>query len=124
MASYAEELTADRERLRRALSGLIQEQESTVRRIRDDLSVVRARLDRAVLKLVLFSQRFGRGSTDTTLVQREAEDLNTPLIELTKKLEREIGVLEMYRQRLAQVESGGDLTQADATVAGSIETPE
>jgi uncharacterized coiled-coil protein SlyX len=114
MPSQAEELIADRDRYRHALEGLIAEQSIVVQRLEHDLAVGRTKLDRLLLKLVLFSQQFGRGSTDTAIAQRETEDANTPVVELTTKLHRERAVLAAYQQKLVEFESGQLMSPAEA----------
>lgn len=109
MASYAEELIADPPRLRAGLEGLIAEQQATLRRLYDELPITRGVLDRVVLRLILYGQHFGRGASETTLVQREAEDASTRLIVLQQKIEKQEGVLQMYQAKLAELNSGGSL---------------
>lgn len=109
MASYAEELIADPPRLRGGLEGLIAEQRATLRRLNEELPIARGILDRVVLRLILYGQHFGRGASETTLVQREAEDANTRLTVLQQKFEKQEGVLRMYEAKLAELNSGGSL---------------
>ncbi len=89
-----------------------------VRRVQQDLAAGQERLDRAVLKLLLFSQQFGRGSSEVATVQREAEEANTPVVELTKKLERQLAILELYRAKLAAVDAGGTISVGTEPAAG------
>lgn len=109
MASYAEELIADPPRLRAGLEALIAEQGAVLRRLKEEVPIARGILDRVVLRLVLYGQHFGRGASETTLVQREAEDANTRLTVLQQKLEKQEGVLRMYEAKLAELNSGGSL---------------
>lgn len=100
MTSLVDQLNADRPRYKRALSGLIAEQEAAIHRLRQDLAEAQTILDRGLLKLVIFVEELGRGSSDTITAQREAEDANTVVGELARKLERQHTVLEHYRKRL------------------------
>ena len=106
MPSHAELLASDPGRLRRGLEGLIAEEAAAIRRLEESLVSATGVLDRLVLKLVLYSESFGRGAADTALVQRAAEDANTTVIELTNKLEKERRVMAVYQQRLQDVANG------------------
>lgn len=105
MPTYAEELFADRDRTQRALRGLIYEQMAVIERLEEELRVAVERLDRTVLKLVYVSEVFGRGSNDTAVVQRDAEDFNTPVVELRQKLERQRRLMEAYVAKLEALEA-------------------
>ncbi len=119
MPTHLEELAADRDRLRRALSGLTAEQEAVVRRLEEDLALARNRMDRVVLRLLLMGRQYGHGSADATLARREAEEANTEMIDTTKKLERQQMTLEYFRKRLSEVEAGGTISvnEPDQTTA-------
>ena len=122
MATLSEELLGNRERLREALTGLVREQESVVQRLTGELAERQAKLDRTIVKLMLFVQQFGRGATDTVLVQRDAEDTNTPVVETTQRLERHTKVLELFRQKLADVEAGRSiLPEQSAEVLAAVD---
>jgi hypothetical protein len=121
MPSYVEELAADSLRLRIGLEGLIAQESKAIARLEHDLAVATGVLDKLVLKLVLFSETFGRMATDTTLVQRDAEDANTTVIELTNKLEKERRVLSAYQKRLEDVASGQPFLGVSAPAVEALE---
>lgn len=106
MPSYLEDLNADPARYRVALEGLIAEQVEVVTRMESDLRVRQSVLDRAVLRLVFIGQTFGRATTEATVAQREAEEFNTPVIELSRKLERQRILLQAYRNQLSALDAG------------------
>ena len=106
MPSYIETLAADQARLLTTMQGLVMEQRTVVRRLSEEFPIVQGILDRAVLKLLIYSQHFGNAASETTLAQREAEDANTKLTELQRKLEKQIGVLNTYEARYAEIAAG------------------
>ncbi|MBI2755199.1 MAG: hypothetical protein HYX52_00660 [Chloroflexi bacterium] len=117
MPSYVETLTADHARLLATVQGLVGEQRAVVRRLMEETPVVQGVLDRAVLKLLFYSQHFGNAATETTLAQREAEEANTRMTELQRKLEKQIGVLQVYEARYAEIAAGRSPLEAPGAAA-------
>lgn len=109
MASYIDTLGEDRDRIRRALKGLIEEQETRIRELSETLSEYGTLLDRHVLRTMIFRGAFGSGGAETMLAETETEVASKPVTEAAKQLERETNILKLYQEALARIESGGSL---------------
>jgi uncharacterized coiled-coil protein SlyX len=119
MPSYIEDLEADPVRLRRAYEGLVREQDAIVARLAADLAQAAEVVDRVVLRLHIYTNQFGRGAPDTVAAQREAEDSNTLMVELRRKLDRQQSVLNLYRSRLRDLDGGPAAAGPTWTMPGS-----
>jgi uncharacterized coiled-coil protein SlyX len=114
MPSYIEELSADSARLQRAYEGLIREQEAVVSRLNHDLQEITLVVDRAALRLHIYTTQYGRGAPDTVASQHEAEDANTRMVELRRKLERQQALLNLYQGRLREAQGSGQAPSLSA----------
>ena len=108
MASYVEELAADRSRVQQALEHLIESQEKRLDEIRALLEVHKRELDQCILRTFIFRNSFG-ATADTQLAEAETEKASKPVTEAIRVLEKETRVLSAYRDALEQVMSGQSL---------------
>lgn len=106
MARYDEELNADPARVRRALEGLIGEEEAEVARLEQELASATARLDQKVVRLMLFRDHFGPTHPETTRAQNDALEASKPVADLTETLAHRRAILQIYRDRLLRLDGG------------------
>lgn len=109
MASYMDLLGGDQERMRKALQGLVEEQEATIAQLKVSLAEYTDVLDRRILRTMVFRKAFGEGQTDTLTAETDTEEASKPVTEATRQLEKETHILNAYKEALAQVEAGGSL---------------
>ncbi|HZT08270.1 MAG TPA: hypothetical protein VFC51_14695 [Chloroflexota bacterium] len=112
MPSYVDELSEDRERVLKALRGLIEEQEARVRALTEALAQYTETLDRRIIRTMIFRNTFGATQTNTLMAEGDTQDATRPVTETTVQLERENEILHAYRQALRQVETGARLVDA------------
>ena len=74
MASYLEALTADRERMRRALMGQIEEEAAAIRQLQESLEQYGAMLDQKIVRLMIFRGIFGPSQQETLSAQVDVEE--------------------------------------------------
>lgn len=121
MPSYLDELNADPARQRQALDGLIAEQNAAIARLDRELAGQSRRLDRAVVRLHVFTENFGQGASDTLLAQRDAEAVNTRVNETRRKLERQQATLRLFEMQRDQTAGAAPRMLSAATGPGSEE---
>lgn len=121
MPSYLDELNADPARQRQALDGLIAEQNAVIARLDRELAAQSRRLDRAVLRLHVFTENFGQGASETLLAQRDAEAVNTRVNETRRKLERQQATLRLFETQRGQTAGTAQRMLSAANDVGSEE---
>src|SRR5438105_1711843 len=109
MATYMDVLAEDKERMKRGLEGLIQEQEEHVGELTDELHSLMQHLDRLILRTLIYRNTYGAGGTETMASETDTEEASKPVTEVTRQLERERAMLKTYRDALAQVTGGAPL---------------
>ncbi|MEA2642807.1 MAG: hypothetical protein QOF51_4201 [Chloroflexota bacterium] len=109
MATYMDVLAEDKERMRRGLEGLIQEQEQRVGELTNELHSLMQRLDQLILRTLIYRNTYGAGGTETMAAETDTEEASKPVTEVTRQLERERAMLKTYRDALAQITSGAPL---------------
>src|SRR5438093_566195 len=103
MSSYIEQLEHDRERMQRALQGLIAQQEARLEELGQALAVATEILDRLVVRTMVFRSTFGSGTQEQMLAETDAEEASKPVTETTRQMERETQVLDAYRHALERI---------------------
>src|SRR5437588_253066 len=109
MASYVETLEEDHERVRLAIEGLIAEQQSRIDELQEELAGLCQRLDKLILRTLIFRNTYGAGATDTFTAEGNVEEASKPVTEITRQLEREKAILRGFQAALEQAGGGAQL---------------
>lgn len=123
MASYIELLLDDSERVRKALQGLMEEQEARLRQLTTALQEYSDTLDRNILRTLIFRTTFGAGQQETMTAETETGEASKPVTEVTRQIQRQTMILDAYREALQKVEAGGKLEEAGAAALPEIQVP-
>lgn len=123
MASYIELLLDDSERVRKALQGLMEEQEARLRQLTTALQEYSDALDRSILRTLIFRTTFGAGQQETLTAETETGEASKPVTEVTRQIQRQTMILDAYREALQKVETGGRLEEAGAAALPEIQVP-
>lgn len=123
MASYIELLLDDRERLQKALQGLIEEQDARLHQLTAALQEHSDTLDRQILRTLIFRTTFGAGQQDTLTAETETAEASKPLTEVTRQIQKQTMILDAYREALHKVEAGGKLEGVGAAALPEIQVP-
>jgi hypothetical protein len=119
VSSYIDLLSEDHRRIRRALEGLIAEEENQIRSLRGALDEYTSALDRRVIRTMVFRSLFGPRQAETLAAETDTEEASKPVTHTTQELEKSMLILEAYREALQLIDSGaplGDLAQLDMSV--------
>lgn len=109
MATYLDQLSGEPERLRQALTRLVDQQQANVQRLEQLFGEYVGHLDQQVLRALFLRQLFGAGHGETMEAERNAEDSSKPVTELRGVLTRQRGILELYRKYQDEFERTGGL---------------
>ena len=115
MSSYLEALTADRERLRRALQGQIETEAAAVRDLQSEQERLALELDQKIVRLMIFRGLFGPDQQETLSVQVEVEEVAKPHALTTQQLSYRQRVLQALQEALLRLEQTGGLDSPPAT---------
>ncbi|HEY7060433.1 MAG TPA: hypothetical protein VII06_03065 [Chloroflexota bacterium] len=119
MASYLEQLTADRERLRRALMAQIEEEAATIRQLQEDLEQYGTVLDQKIVRLMIFRGLFGSSQQETLGAQVDVEEASKPHTAARDSLTYHQRVLQALQEALLRLQQTGTIegggTQASDT---------
>src|SRR5215210_1096450 len=119
MSSYLEALTADRERLRRALQGQIETEAAAVSDPQSEQERLALELDQKIVRLMIFRGLFGPDQQETLSVQVEVEEVAKPHALATQQLSYRQRVLQALQEALLRLEQTGGLDSPPAT-AGDV----
>jgi hypothetical protein len=97
--------------MRRALEGLIAEEEGQIRALRGALDEYMRALDRRIIRTMVFRSLFGVRQADTMTAESDTEEASKPVTETTRQLEKSMLVLEAYREALEMIDSGAPLDE-------------
>lgn len=123
MASYIELLLDDSDRVRKALEGLIEEQEARLHQLSASLQGYSDALDRLVLRTVIFRTTFGAGQQETLTSETETAEASKPLTAVTRQIEKETMIVNAYREALQKVEAGSTIADPGAIALPEIQAP-
>jgi hypothetical protein len=116
MSSYLDVLTADRERMRRALKGQIEAEAGAVRDLQAELERQTAELDQKIVRLMIFRSLFGASQQETLAAQVEVEETAKPHATATQQLAYHQRVLQSLQEALIRLEQTGN-------IEGTVSTP-
>jgi hypothetical protein len=119
VASYIDLLSEDHRRVRRALEGLIAEEEIQIKTLRGALDEYTGALDRHVVRTMVFRSLFGGRQAETMTSETDTEEASKPVTETTRLLEKSMLILDAYREALQLIDSGkplDDLARLDPSV--------
>lgn len=123
MASYIELLLDDSDRVRKALQGLIEEQDARLHQLSASLQEYSDALDRLVLRTVIFRTTFGAGQQETLTSETETAEASKPLTAVIHQIEKETMVVNAYREALQKVEMGGKIEEVGGVALPEIQVP-
>jgi hypothetical protein len=118
MASYLEVLTADRERMRRALMGQIEEEAAAIRQLQEALEQYGAVLDQKIVRLMIFRGIFGPSQQETLSAQVDVEEASKPHTTAREALAHHQKVLQALQEALLRLQQTGSI---DANGAPTVE---
>ncbi|HZS01885.1 MAG TPA: hypothetical protein VFE37_24425 [Chloroflexota bacterium] len=114
MASYLETLTADRERMRRALMGQIEEEAAAIRQLQQELEQCTAVLDQKIVRLMIFRSIFGPSQQETLNAQVDAEEASKPHTAAREQLAYHQKVLQALQEALLRLQQTGSIDSSSA----------
>jgi len=109
MASYLEALTADRERMRRALMGQIEEEAAAIRQLQESLEQYGAMLDQKIVRLMIFRGIFGPSQQETLSAQVDVEEASKPHTTAREALAHHQRVLQALQEALLRLQQTGSM---------------
>src|SRR5438477_12713529 len=109
MSSYVEQLEQDRQRVERALEGLIAQQEQRLEELNQALVSYMGFLDKLIVRTIVFRTTYGAGAQETLVAETDVEEASKPVTETGRQIERETHLLDAYRTALGRVQSGASL---------------
>jgi len=109
MASYLEVLTADRERMRRALMGQIEEEAAAIRELQESLEQYGAELDQKIVRLMIFRGIFGPSQQETLSAQVDVEEASKPHTTAREGLAHHQRVLQALQEALLRLQQTGSI---------------
>jgi len=109
MASYLEALTADRERMRRALMGQIDEEAAAIRQLQESLEQYGAMLDQKIVRLMIFRGIFGPSQQETLSAQVDVEEASKPHTTAREALAHHQKVLQALQEALLRLQQTGSM---------------
>ncbi|HLH23626.1 MAG TPA: hypothetical protein VK066_13985 [Chloroflexota bacterium] len=114
MASYLEALTADRERMRRALLGQIEEEAAAIRQLQEELERCSAVLDQKIVRLMIFRGLFGPSQQETLNAQVDVEEASKPHTVAREQLAYHQKVLQALQEALLRLQQTGSIESGSA----------
>ena len=116
MASYVEELMADRERLRRALTGVIEAEAAAVRELQANSQSYARALDEQIVRYTIYRALYGPSQTETERARIAVEEASKPHVAAELELEHRQRILQALQDALMRVERGEPI---DATASSA-----
>lgn len=117
MASYLETLTADRERMRRALMGQIEEEAAAIRQLQEELEQCAVVLDQKIVRLMVFRGIFGPSQQETMGAQIDVEEASKPHTLARDQLAYHQRVLQALQEALLRLQQTGSIGGSEAQAA-------
>ena len=116
MASYVEELMADRERLRRALTGVIEAEAAAVRELQANSQSYARALDEQIVRYTIYRTLYGPTQAETERARIAVEEASKPHVTAELELEQHQRILQALQEALMRIERGEpiDATASDA----------
>jgi predicted metallo-beta-lactamase superfamily hydrolase len=115
MASYLETLTADRERMRRALMGQIEEEAAAIRQLQEELEQRSVVLDQKIVRLMVFRSVFGPSQQETLNAQVDVEEASKPHTAARELLAYHQKVLQALQEALLRLQQTGSIEPGSAS---------
>jgi hypothetical protein len=115
MASYLENLMADRERLGRALTAQIEAEAARVRDLQGEVANYAHALDQQIVRLLIFRGLYGVSSQDTLTQETEVEEVSKPHTAALAELAQHQRILQGLQEALIRLSQGQGL---EATASG------
>ena len=115
MASYLENLMADRERLGRALTAQIEAEAARVRDLQGEVANYAHALDQQIVRLLIFCGLYGVSSQDTLSQETEVEEVSKPHTAALAELVQHQRILQGLQEALIRLSQGQSL---EATANG------
>jgi len=109
MSSYLEALTADRERMRRALKAQIEAEAGAVRDLQAELDRLSLELDQKIVRLMIFRGLFGDEQQESLNAQVEVEEVAKPHSTALQQLAYRQRVLQALQEALLRLEQTGGI---------------
>lgn len=106
MATYLDGLNADRERQRRALKALIEQEAKTVRELQAEVETYAAVLDQMIMRLQVFRGIYGPTQQETMSAQVDVEESSKPHTTAVLNLATHQKILQATQEALIRLESG------------------
>ena len=106
MATYLDGLNADRERQRRALKALIEQEAKAVRELQSEVEARAAELDQMIVRLQVFRGIYGPAQQETMAAQVDVEETSKPHTAATQGLATHQKILQALQEALIRLESG------------------
>jgi hypothetical protein len=117
MASYLETLTEDRERMRRALMGQIEEEAAAIRQLQEDLEQCSVVLDQKIVRLMIFRGLFGPAQQETLSAQVDVEEASKPHTLARDQLAYHQRVMQALQEALLRLQQTGSIDGSEAQAA-------
>jgi hypothetical protein len=109
MASYLEALTEDRERMRRALMGQIEEEAAAIRQLQEDLEQYASVLDQKIIRLMIYRGLFGESQQEALSAQVDVEEASKPHTSARDQLAHHQKVLQALQEALLRLQQTGSI---------------
>jgi hypothetical protein len=106
MATYLDALTGDRERMRRALTALIEAEAATVRELQANLERYARTLDEQIVRVMVYRKLFGPSSSETLNAQTAVEEASKPHTATMQELAQRQRILQGLQEALVELERG------------------
>ncbi len=115
MATYLDTLMADRERLERALTGLIESEAASVRDLQGEIAGYAKILDQQIIRLMIYRNLYGRTAQETLAAETAVEEASKPHTAALQELTTHQRILQALQEALIKLKQGQSL---DAATSG------
>ena len=120
MATYLDTLRADRERLRRALTALIQGEAAAVRDLQADVETHARKLDEQIVRLMVLRGIYGPSSAESFAAQTDVEESSKPHTAALQELATHQRILQALQEALIRLDQGQAIDVATESGEGKL----